>query len=72
MLVGLLTSKLNMLKLVVTNRDNTLMNAVAKVLPETQTIYFVIFILGRMSKLSASRIVESKRSLQMQKLLRKK
>jgi len=37
-----------------------------------QTIYFVIFILGRMSKLSASQIVESKRSLQMQKLLRKK
>jgi len=44
MLVGLLTSKLNMPKVVVTDRDNTLMNAVAKVLPETNHIlcYFHI------------------------------
>jgi len=33
MLVGLLNSKLNMPKVVVTDRDTTLMNDVAKVLP---------------------------------------
>jgi len=58
MLVGLLTSKLNMPKVVVTDRDNALMNVVAKFLPETEHIncYFHI----GMSKLSASQIVESK------------
>ena len=35
MLVGLLSSKLNMPKVVVTDRDNTQMNVVAKVLHET-------------------------------------
>ena len=38
MLVGLLSLKLNMPKVVVTDRDNALMNVVAKVLPETNTI----------------------------------
>jgi len=44
MLVGLLTSKLNMPKVVVTDRDTTLMNVVAKVLPKTDHIlcYFHI------------------------------
>jgi DNA-directed RNA polymerase subunit L len=44
MLVGLLSSKLNMPKMVVTDRDNALMNVVAKVLPETNAIlcYFHI------------------------------
>jgi DNA-directed RNA polymerase subunit L len=44
MLVGLLSSKLNMPKVVVTNRDNALMNVVAKILPETSTLlcYFHI------------------------------
>jgi len=37
-----------------------------------QTMYFAIFILRRMWKLSASRIVESKRSVHMQKLLWRK
>jgi len=39
MLVGLLTSKLNMPKVIVTDRDTTLMNAVAKVLPK---IYHIL------------------------------
>jgi hypothetical protein len=44
MLVGLLTSKLNMPKVVVTDRDTGLMNVVATVLPETYHIlcYFHI------------------------------
>ena len=44
MLVGFLSSKLNMPKVVVTDRDNALMNVVAKVLPETNDIlcYFHI------------------------------
>jgi len=44
MLVGLLSSKLNMPKVVVTDRDNALMNVVAKVLPETAILlcYFHI------------------------------
>jgi transposase-like protein len=44
MLVGLLSSKLNMPKVVVTDRDNALVNVVAKVLPETDAIlcYFHI------------------------------
>jgi len=53
-------------KEVVVERDNALMNVVANVLLK-QTMYFVLFILRRMSKLSASRIVESKQSLRMQK-----
>ena len=39
MLVGLLTSKLNMPKVIVTDRDTTLMNAVAKVPPK---IYHIL------------------------------
>ena len=44
MLVGLLSPKLNMSKLFVTNRDNALMNVISKVLPETHAIlcYFYI------------------------------
>ena len=44
MLVGLLSSKLNMPKVVVIDRDNGLMNVIAKVLPETSTLlcYFHI------------------------------
>jgi len=44
MLFGVLTLKLNMPKMVVTDRNNALMNAVAKVLPETYHIlsYFHI------------------------------
>jgi len=44
MSVGLLSSKLNMLKVVVTDRDNALMNVIAKVLPERDVIlcYFHI------------------------------
>jgi transposase-like protein len=44
MSVDLLTSKLNMPKVVVTDRDNALMNDVAKVLPEIEHIncYFHI------------------------------
>jgi len=44
MLVGLLTSKLNMSKVVVTDRDTALMNVIAKVLPETDHVlcYFHI------------------------------
>jgi transposase-like protein len=44
MLVGLLTSKLNMPKVVVTDRDTALMNVIATVLPETYHIlcYFHI------------------------------
>lgn len=43
-LVALLSSKLNMPKVVVTDRDNALMNVVAKVLPETVALlcYFHI------------------------------
>ena len=43
-LVGLLTSKLNMPKVIVTDRDSALMNAVAKVLPKTDHVlcYFHI------------------------------
>jgi len=66
MLVGLLTLKLNMPKVVLIERDNALINVVANVLLK-QTMYFVLFILRRMSKLSASWIVESKQSLRMQK-----
>jgi len=44
MLFGLLTSKLNMPKVVVTDRDIALMNAVAKVLPKKNHVlcYFHI------------------------------
>jgi transposase-like protein len=44
MLVGLLTSKLDMPKVVVTDRDTALMNVVAKVLPKTNHVlcYFHI------------------------------
>jgi len=44
MLVGLLTSKFNIPKVVVTDRDNALMNVVSKVLPDTDAIlcYFHI------------------------------
>jgi len=38
MLVGLFSLKLNMPKVVVTDRDNALMKVVAKVLPETDVI----------------------------------
>jgi DNA-directed RNA polymerase subunit L len=44
MLVGLLTSKLNMSKVVVTDKDNALMNVVAKVLPETDAILYYFHI----------------------------
>jgi DNA-directed RNA polymerase subunit L len=43
-LVGFLTSKLNMPKVVVTDRDNALMNVVAKVLPETDAILYYFHI----------------------------
>jgi hypothetical protein len=39
MLVGLLTSKLNMPNVVVTDRDTALMNVVANVIPETYHIH---------------------------------
>jgi len=44
MLVGLLTSKLNMLKVVVTDRDTTLMNVIAKVLPKANHVLFYFHI----------------------------
>jgi len=44
MLVGLLTSKLNMPKVVVTDRDTALMNVVATVLPETDHVLFYFHI----------------------------
>jgi len=44
MLVGLLTSKLNMPKMVVTDRDTALMNVVATVLPETDHVLFYFHI----------------------------
>jgi uncharacterized membrane protein len=47
MLVGLLSSKLNMPKVVVIDWDNALMNVIVKVLPETYAI-ICYFILGRM------------------------
>ncbi|RHN65022.1 putative MULE transposase domain, FHY3/FAR1 family [Medicago truncatula] len=58
MLVGLLTSKNNMPKVIVTDRDPALMKVVSEVLLK-RTMCFAIFILGRMSNLGASRIVES-------------
>jgi len=51
-------------KVVVIERDNALVNVVAKVLPDSSTLlyYLIIFILGRMYELSASQTAESKRS----------
>jgi len=71
MLFGLLSTKLNMPKVVVTDMDNASMNVVAKVLLETDVI-LCYFHIGKNIKAKCNQIVESKRSLRMQKLLRKK
>jgi len=48
MVKDLLSSKDNMPKVIVTNRDTSLMNVIGTVFPETDTMVFFFFISGRM------------------------